>query len=450
MKVNPSAFQFGNFSKRQRQLLSWWLPGSPYSTFDGVIAQGAIRSGKTISILVSFLLWSLYLAEEQETELDFIIASKTMGALKRNLIKPLFKILNAFGIPYKYDRSSEAPALHIGRVNYYLFAGSNEASQDVLQGFTAAGALLDEVVLMPESFVDQAIGRCSVKGSKVWFTCNPGGPFHWFKVRFVDQAKAKRLCNLHFTLQDNPALSLAIRERYERMFTGSFYQRYILGLWVLAEGLVYSMFSRDRHMVPPSRVPDLFKRYAVVVDHGTTNPTVFGFFGYGGRPLGAAENRAYLLRLHYFKPDQSTGLFEKTDSQHGKDFDLFIDSCLPRGVRKSDIRVVVDPAATGFKAELRARGYAVENARNAVLEGIQALGAALLTDELLVQDLPEMKPLEEEFGTYAWDPKASERGEDEPIKRDDHVMDMLRYFIYTILKPEEMSFNPNAWKRATA
>lgn len=142
-------------------------------------------------------------------------------------------------------------------------------------GITAAGVFLDEVALMPQSFVNQALARCSVKGSKYWFNCNPEGPNHWFKVEWIDKKKEKNILHLHFTMDDNPSLDEETKDRYKKMFVGVFYQRFILGLWVLAEGIIYPNFDRLKHCVKKVDIPNKFDYFYVTSDYGITNPQVF-------------------------------------------------------------------------------------------------------------------------------------------------------------------------------
>ena len=231
------AFQFKPFSPKQLKLLNFWREGSPYKDCDIVIADGSIRSGKTIACICSFLQWS----QESFDGESFILAGKTMGALKRNVIRPMLQILTAWGWNYNYNRSQNF--IEIGTNTYFMYGANTEASQDALQGLTAAGAYADEVALFPQSFIDQMIGRCSVDGAKIFLNCNPEGPHHYIKEEFIDKAKEKNIYHLHFTMDDNLTLAPKVKDRFRRMFTGVFYKRFILGLWVAAEGLIYQLFA---------------------------------------------------------------------------------------------------------------------------------------------------------------------------------------------------------------
>lgn len=231
------AFQFKPFSPKQLKLLNFWREGSPWHEADIMIADGSIRSGKTIACICSFLQWS----QESFDGESFILAGKTMGALKRNVIKPMLQILTAWGWNYNYNRSENF--IEIGTNTYFMYGANTEASQDALQGLTAAGAYADEAALFPRSFVDQMIGRCSVDGAKIFLNCNPEGPHHYIKEEFIDKAKEKNIYHLHFTMDDNLTLSKKVKDRYKRMFTGVFFKRFILGLWVAADGLIYQEFA---------------------------------------------------------------------------------------------------------------------------------------------------------------------------------------------------------------
>ncbi|MDO4318309.1 MAG: PBSX family phage terminase large subunit [Lachnospiraceae bacterium] len=232
------AFEFKPFSLRQRRLLYWWREGSPHRNCEIVIADGSIRSGKTIACICSFLLFSQETFPAGEA---FIIAGKTIGALKKNVIRPMLQILEAWGWAYVYNRSENY--IEIGNSTYYCYGANNEASQDALQGLTAAGAYADEAALFPESFIEQMIGRCSVDGAKVFLNCNPEGPKHYVKTELLDRAKEKQIYHLHFTMDDNLTLSQKRKDFYRRMYSGVFYKRFILGLWVASDGLVYQQFA---------------------------------------------------------------------------------------------------------------------------------------------------------------------------------------------------------------
>lgn len=407
-KKKINAFKFKPFSPKQKKLLYWWQDGSPHKNKDIVIADGAIRSGKTIAMICSFLRWSLDNFQGQ----DFIVAGKSMGALKRNVVKPMRQILEAWNIHHEYNRSDNF--IIVGNNTYYLFGANNEASQDVLQGLTAAGAFADEVALFPQSFTDQMIGRCSVEGSKMFMNCNPQGPYHYFKTEYIDKAKEKNILYLHFTMEDNLTLSEKVKERYRRMFSGVFFKRYILGLWVMAEGLIFDMFNEARHKI--ATIKRNYTEYYVSIDYGTQNPTTFGLWGkYKGKWIKVKE---------YYHSGRGEGK-QKTDEEYYQELENFI------GDRKVKA-VIVDPSAASFIATIRKHGkFRVKKARNDVVEGIRNMGTALSEGMIFYNDC--CTNTFREFFSYVWDEKAAERGEDKPVKQNDHAMDSDRYFVNTIL-----------------
>lgn len=237
----PAKFKFKPFSAQQRRLMHWWRPTALTTKYDIMIADGAIRSGKTIAMIIGFLTWSQTIFSGE----SFIIAGKTMGALKKNVVRPMLQIMEAWGWSYTYIRSGTDARIEIGSNTYYLYGANTEASQDALQGLTAAGAYADEAALFPQNFIDQMIGRCSVEGAKIWMNCNPESPHNYINEEFILKRKLKNVYRLHFTMNDNYALSPKVKERYKKMWSvGSvFYKRFILGLWVAAEGLIYQQFA---------------------------------------------------------------------------------------------------------------------------------------------------------------------------------------------------------------
>lgn len=228
--------------------MTWWCDNSPHKDKDGIIAVGSVRSGKTITMAPSFVNWAM----EKFNGMDFAICGKTIGSLRRNVINTLKKQLISLGLEVEDKRSENLLVVSKGDVtNYFwLFGGKDEGSQDLIQGMTLAGVFFDEVALMPQSFVTQAEARCSVEGAKYWYDCNPKGPNHYFKLEYVDKFKEKNLYYIHFTMDDNLTLSESVKERYKRMFFGVFYQRNILGLWVTAEGKIYTTFVHKDNVIP--------------------------------------------------------------------------------------------------------------------------------------------------------------------------------------------------------
>lgn len=272
-KKRPAIFRFAPFSEQQRRLIHWWRPMVKASENNFVIADGSIRSGKTIACIIGFLTWSQSTFSGQ----SFIIAGKTMGALKKNVIRPMLQILEAWGWSYEYIRSGTDARLEVGSNTYYLYGANTEASQDALQGLTAAGAYLDEAALFPRSFIDQAVGRCSVDGWKFWMNCNPAGPHHFIKEEFLkpEEMRKKKVYHLHFTMDDNLSISQKRKEEYKNAWPhGSvFYKRFILGQWVAADGLIYQQFADNvkQYLINEEDLKEYNIMYAVIgVDFGGT------------------------------------------------------------------------------------------------------------------------------------------------------------------------------------
>jgi PBSX family phage terminase large subunit len=420
-RIKTAVFQFKPFSKQQKKVLSWWLPESPAHTMDGIIADGSIRSGKTVSMALSFVMWAMETFEEQ----NLAMCGKTIGSFRRNVLLVLKLMLRSRGYKLKDHRADNMVEIRFGRkVNYfYIFGGKDESSQDLIQGITLAGVLFDEVALMPESFVNQATGRCSVSGSKFWFNCNPDGPYHWFKANWIDRAKEKGLLYLHFTMDDNLSLTEHIKKRYASLYSGVFFQRYILGLWVVAEGIIYDMFSEVKHVVENVECQEQ-ARYYVSCDYGTQNATVFLMWQSG------PDGKWYCIDEYYYSGrDEST---QKTDNEYADDLESFI------GDKKVEA-VIIDPSAASFIALLRKRNIKIIKARNDVLDGIRFVGTLLNLGSVFF--LKKCKNTIKEFGSYIWDAKACERGEDKPIKQHDHAMDAVRYFCYTIIYKPKAKLN---------
>ena len=242
MKIK-AVFRFKPFSRKQRKVLNWWCRSSPVRDYNGIIADGAIRSGKSVAMSLSFVIWAM----SEFEACNFAMCGKTIGSFRRNILFWLKLMLRSRGYSVSEQRTENLVIVRRGSIEnyFYVFGGKDERSQDLIQGITLAGVFFDEVALMPESFVNQATGRCSVDGSKFWFNCNPGSPAHWFKTGWIDKRQDKRLLYLHFTMDDNLSLTEAVKERYRGMYTGVFFKRYILGEWKSADGVIYRQFADD-------------------------------------------------------------------------------------------------------------------------------------------------------------------------------------------------------------
>lgn len=418
MGGNKKGFAFRPFSEKQMKLLTWWRDASPFADCNGVIADGAIRSGKTVGMSLSFMMWAMSRFDRQ----NFAVCGKTIGSLRRNVI-PLMKQWAPSLRLRMVDKRAENLLIVSGggRINYfYLFGGKDEGAQDLIQGITLAGAMFDEVALMTESFVNQATARCSVEGAKWWFNCNPEGPFHWFKVDWIDKADRRGLLYLHFLMTDNTSLSPKTLAKYREMYAGVFARRFIDGEWTVADGVIYSMFSTDTNVRDaPDFVPE---REWIAVDYGTYNPCVFLHMLAAGQGDGV---RHFVDREYYHSGRGQNGgaAVQKDDGQYCADMLAFT------GGRK-DIPIIVDPSASSLMTRLRHEGFTnVLPAKNAVAKGIAAVAAEFGQGRLSVS--PRCVHLLGELPSYVWDVKyAAKCGEDRPLKENDHCCDALRYGVY--------------------
>lgn len=408
-------FRFVPFTKKQKQLLTWWMDNSPAYYRDGIIADGSVRSGKTLLMSLSFILWSM-----TNFNLEvFGMAGKTIASFRRNVLSKLKQVLVLRGFSVEEKRSENL--LWVGKNGienyYYIFGGKDEASQDLVQGLTCAGFFFDEVALMPESFINQAVARCSVENSKLWFNCNPDSPYHYFKTDWIDQLDAKNLFRLQFELDDNPSLSKKVKDRYRSMFSGIFYDRYILGKWVLAEGSIYPMFSPDAHVIDTQDLPYLYDSYYVGTDYGITNPMVFLLVGV---KLINDIPHIYIIKEYYNTKDDGS----KTDEAFVRDYNDFVDGYHIRGN-------IIDPSATSLINTMRQHGIPIRQANNSVLNGISNVSSWLQQGRIHIHG-KRCPNLLKEFGSYMWDAKKTKLGIDEPVKEHDHALDALRYIINTL------------------
>lgn len=412
-RVKKATIKFSPFSKKQKKVLTWWLSNSPVSDKDGIIADGAIRSGKTISMSLSFAIWAMSSFNGQ----NFGMCGKTIGSFRRNVLFWLKLMLKARKYKVEDKRADNLVIVSKGEVTnyFYIFGGKDERSQDLIQGITLAGIFFDEVVLMPESFVNQATGRCSVEGSKFWFNCNPDGPYHWFNINWIEKRDEKNILYLHFTMDDNLSLSEQIKKRYRSMYSGVFYDRYIKGLWKIADGVIYSMFDKEKHIVKAYDYQ--YKEYYISCDYGTQNATVFGLWG-------KVNDNLHIMMKEYYYSGRDTGI-QKTDLEYAIDLKEF--------TKGYNIKyVIVDPSAASFIAQLRKEGFKVIKAKNAVIDGIRLVASLLNQFKILFDESCE--ETFKEFGSYVWDIEACKKGEDEVKKEHDHSMDQIRYYCSTVIK----------------
>ncbi len=407
------SFNWGLFSHKQLDVIA-------NSTARINILDGSVRSGKTIASLVA---WIMFVSEAPPGEL--LMVGKTERTLKRNILDVLEQIVGSRY--FKYNLGAGEATLFGRRI--YLVGANDLRSEGKIRGLTLAGAYGDEIALWPESFFTMLLSRLSIPGARFMGTTNPDSPYHWLKTNYLDRAGELGLRRWHFLLEDNSNLDPAYVEALKKEYVGLWYKRFILGLWVQAEGAVYDMWDDAIHVV--DEVPSQFTRYYVGVDYGTSNPTAFLL-------VGQHEDKLYVIDEYYW--DSAERGRQKTDAEYSRDLQEFIKGRYPQAI-------VIDPSATSFITQLRRDGVRmIRHANNSVLDGIRTV-AVFLSQKRLFVYRKRCSSLPREFTAYVWDPQAQKRGEDRPLKQNDHALDALRYVVHTVfgrLAPGVLS-KPKGW-----
>lgn len=397
------------FGEKQLTALSWWCPDSPFADRDAIICDGAVRSGKTVCTSLSFVAWAFYAFDGT----DLAVCGKTIASVRRNVLSFLLPVLRSLGFVCREKVSKNRIDIELeGRSNtFWLFGGKDEASASLIQGMTLGGVLFDEAALMPRSFIEQALARCSLEGSKFWFNCNPDHPRHWFYEEWIKKAEERNCLYLRFTMEDNPSLSPKVIVRYKALYTGTFYRRFVLGEWAAPLGLVYPFFDPERDAVDD---PGACEEYSVSCDYGTVNPSSFGLWG-------KKDGVWYRLR-EYYQDSRRTGE-QRTDEEHYAALEELVGGLPVRAV-------TVDPSAASFIECVRRHGrFVCVPAKNDVLDGIRRTSDALKSGRIKI--CAACRDFLDEIGLYAWD-TSSDR--DAPRKEHDHAMDDTRYFVSTLLE----------------
>ncbi len=405
-------------SKKQKLLLKWAFKASTKDKYKAVICDGAVRSGKTTCMTVGFICWAMKNFDKS----IFAICGKTIKSVERNILNLLQEqedITSHFTLEYK--RSDNKLIISNAEISniFYLYGGKDEQSHSLIQGITLSGVMFDEVALMARSFVDQAIARTlSIPNAKFWFNCNPENPNHYFYKEWIEKAEDKRALYIHFLMEDNPILTKQAIEDAKKLYVGVFYDRYILGKWVAAEGLVYPMFSVDKHVV--SDEERAYTRFIISCDYGIQNATSMGLWGY--------HNSKWYRIKEYYHDGRGSG-FQKTDEEY------YTQLCNLAGGRIIE-KVIIDPSAASFIELIRRNGlFRVQAASNRVVDGIREVANHLHREDLLF--CASCKDSIREFSMYVWDESSVD---DRPIKANDHAMDDIRYFVRDVFKAGLMEF----------
>lgn len=403
----PSLSQLA-LSPKQAQSVAW-------ATGRVNLWTGSIRSSKTIASLVA---WLAYIADAPLGG-ELVIGGRTRDSIARNVFGPLTdeSLFGPIAALVKY--TAGAPTATILGRKVWVIGSADARAELVLRGLTVAGAYVDEATLVSEGFWTTLVGRMSVPGARLFATTNPDGPAHWLKRQVVDRAGDLGYRVFRFRLEDNEWLcreNPGYVEQIKREYVGLWYRRFIDGDWVQAEGAVYDMWDPARHVVAHDSIPTQLDRVlALGVDYGTTNPT-------RGLLVGLAERMLWLLD-EWAPP---TGL---VDAEQSARLRAWL-RAREQPSWRTPAWVYVDPAAASFKMQLFHDGLTnVANAHNDVLAGIRTVSSLLATDRLRVSD--RCVHLIEQIPGYGWDLKATAKGQDKPVKVNDHEVDALRYAVHS-------------------
>lgn len=398
------------------------------ATARGNLWEGAVRSSKTVS---SIMVWLKYVRTGPPGPL--LMVGKTERTLKRNVIDPIIEMVGVKRCDYKVGAGE---VILFGR-RIYVAGANDERAADKIKGLTLAGAYCDEVTTYPESFFQMLGTRLSVEGAQWFGTTNPEGPNHWLKKKYLDRARlhldhdgsivtstdpaAIDVHRFSFSLDDNPYLPAAYVANLKREYQGLFYRRYVLGEWCLAEGVVYDMWDEQRHVV--DILPAMRRWMCVGVDYGTVNPFAALLVGVG------TDDRLYVASE--YRHDSRTARRQLTDAQYSRAMQDWLGTHRHAdGVGVDPEWIFVDPSAASFMTQLWSDGVTgVAKADNDVKDGIRSVGVALGSG--LVSVHRSCAGLVRELPGYAWDDKATEKGEDKPMKINDHSVDALRYALHT-------------------
>lgn len=369
------------------------------------LAHGAVRSGKTVGFHYA---WLRYITQGPQGQL--LMVGKTVTALERNVLRPMQELFGANYVNYSIPQKK---AKICGRL-IDIEGANDERSEGKIRGMTLSGALCDEVSLYPESFWQQLLARNSVKGARVFATTNPDSPNHWLKRNYLDREIDLNLRSFHFTIDDNPFLDPEYVKSLKQEYTGLWYKRMILGLWVMAEGAIYDMFDENKHVSNAYESDD--DVFWGAIDYGTSNAFSVSLFK-------KFQEKVILCDEWYY--DSKEKGRQLTDSEYCSRIIEFF------GSRKIEV-IYLDPSALSFYTECVQRGLPVAHADNSVLDGIRYCASELGKGNIIID--PKCTEHIKGFQGYVWDDKAQKLGIDKPKKENDHTMDSFRYGLYTYSK----------------
>ena len=405
------SFVYGKFSKKALDFLD-------NSNAFVNICHGSVRSSKTITTNIR---WLNFIAESPHDK--FLMTGKTRDTLERNVVEDLIKMIHG-KIPYEYSKYDGY--LDIGDKRIYLVGFKDEGATSKIQGMTVGGWYSDETATAPESSIKMAMSRCSLDGAKMFWTMNPDSPYHYIYKEYIQNhelIKEGVVKVWHFTLEDNPNLSQEYIEQLKKLYSSSQlqYKRYILGLWVIAEGAIYDMFleSENTFSTNPLLFKDKCHDINICCDYGVSTVTTFGVMGI--RKNETQGNSYYLLEETYYDKEQ-IGVAQ-SDSDRVDDL-----VTLQNKYNLNHQNTIFLPHdAASLKAECQ------KDSR--ILMNVQTYAPNTYEDIKSIQNLIANRRFKihlscknsiSQAQSYAWDKRAQQRGEDKPLKIDDHCPDMWR------------------------
>ncbi len=385
---------------------------------------GAISAGKTVASTLAFIM---ALVRAPMTGL-VVITGYTIPTIEKNIIDVLMNPAGPFGpfSQYIHHTRGSTTAIMFGRV-VHLIGASDVRAEGRLRGSTVVLALADEVTLMPEGFFTMLLSRLRVPGARLLASSNPDSPMHWLRKNFLLRANepGMNLKHWHFTIDDNPSLEQSYIDAIKAEYVGLWYRRFIEGLWVLAEGAVFDAWDADLCVV--DRLPPIVFAVACGIDYGTTNPFAAEMICLGH------DGRLYLTSEYYW--DSKAQRRQLTDYEYAIAVQQWMANMPVPGASGSELvgvhpkYIVIDPSAASFRLQMSKIGLSSYAGENDVMDGLRTVASLIATRRLLVHR--SCKAFIDQAPSYTWDPKAAEKGEDAPIKIDDHALDAARYGIHT-------------------
>ena len=374
------------YTPKQRELMRLWQHNELARLN---LLEGSVSSGKT---WISLVLWAFWVKTMPADGL-YMMCAKSLTTLKRNCLLLLQDQVGESN--FRFSLPAKEGYLFGRRV---LLEGANDArSESKIRGLTLQGAYCDELTQFPEDFFAMLLSRLRMPGAKLFATTNPDRPNHWLKVNYIDRADELDFLDVQFTIDDNTELDPEYVENIKREYTGVFYQRFILGLWVVAEGLVYPMFDPAKHVTEKRTSGE----YYIAVDYGTVNPCAMEL-------ICLHNGEAHVCDEYYYNSREKNN--RRTDEEHYKGLEKLAEGHEIK-------RVIVDPSAASFKETIRRHGkFAVWDADNSVLDGIRLTGTLLQAGKITMS--AKCDGLIQEIQSYVWDEDAPE---DAVIKENDHA-----------------------------